>query len=217
MGVTTALHAADHQCFLAPTQHTVGTNLDAEAESAATEPVHQWHTLKGTANATPRFAQSLYSDLVLVLRWLYAGEADARRCRDVDLLDCLCRDVALACLFGPNAVVHNALLSPMRVTLRAFPPVADCGMMLELTRLFVFHVCSGCRAGTLLKNKDHLSDEAKVLDSLPWVMLLLQSDPSVAQLGLPFDDQQAPIGQLNHTFRLMRYVVCAHGTIVRVW
>ena len=83
------------------------------------KPNRVWHTLKGTANAVPAFGMSYFSDLALVLRWLYANEStDARHCLDFELVDCLCRDVALATIFGRNAVVTTAFLPALRITLR---------------------------------------------------------------------------------------------------
>lgn len=48
--------------------------------------------MKGTGNAQPFFSRSFFDDLVLLLRWLYAQESeDALRCKDHELVDCLCR------------------------------------------------------------------------------------------------------------------------------
>lgn len=71
-------------------QTTAGSSLNG----AATTFDDVVHTLRGTLNAVATFDQSLYNDLVLVLRWLYSNERGAQKCRDYELIDCLCRHVS---------------------------------------------------------------------------------------------------------------------------
>lgn len=76
--------------LLAPKQTVVGDTVEKDP-TPLSEPIHMFHTLHGTANAQPQFEQSFFSDLVLLLRWLYADEQGAKTCEDYELFDALCR------------------------------------------------------------------------------------------------------------------------------
>lgn len=97
-------------------QSTVGTRVGSASGSSA-DAVPTLHSAAGVRHSSLKFRRNFYSDMVLLLRWLYDGEEPARRCMDDELLDCLARDVVLSCVLGSSPIVSEPLLQELRVLL----------------------------------------------------------------------------------------------------
>ena len=64
--------------------------------------------------------------------------------------------------------------------------------------------CVRATTGTLVTNISALPPKARQLAELPWVKLLIQSDPTLMDPSVRFKPDQAAANRLNHMFALMR-------------